>query len=488
MTEYGVTSTGFVKKTYDVIKQEVKEDLWDKVNSKLNLLDTSTIGQIVGVFSDKLREMWDVQESVYNAQYPETATGASLDESASYNGVTRLAATKGTVTLDGMYLDDGTTVPAGSIVGVGPTGSQWVTLAAVTNSTGVPATFSVSAEARETGVLQGYAGEIDTIITAVSGWSAAPAITNTTNGTWNLDGTSLTLKVDRGGTQTVNFAGGNPWAAADVATEIKNNTTGIDAYAVNLKVRVATETEGDGGSIQITGGTANSLLSFDTGELKGFNTEDADVGTDVEEDPAFRARREQLLRIAGSGTLEAVRSAVLDVSGVLQAFVLENETGVTDSDGVPPHSFEVIAQQAAWTAAEEEAVAQAIWDNKPLGIDAYGSTDVTITDSQGFDNTVSFSKSSEIPIHLEYTLDTDDNYPSNGDDLVKAAVAAYGNSLTIGEDVIALQFKSVPLDIAGVNDVTSFKVDIVDPPTGTTNISIPTRSQATFDTSDIDIT
>lgn len=487
MVEYGVTSTGFSKKTYAIIKGEIQDALRDEVNSKLNLLDTSVLGQIVGVFTDKLREMWDVQEAVYSSQYPDSASDASLDNVSSITGAIRLAATKGEVTLDRLYVDTGVTIPVGSIVGSGTTGSRWVTTAAVTNSGSYKATVSTTAEAAETGPLAGVSGEIDTIITPISGWSGAAALTNTVDATYSLDGTSLTLKVDRGATQTVTFAGGDPWSASDVATEIKADTTGVDAYAVGTKVRVASETEGTGSSIEITGGTANAVLIFSTTEIKGFNSADASPGTDVELDPAFRLRREQLLRIAGTATVEAIRSAILELSGVLQAFVIENTGNVVDANGLPPKSFEAIVQQAAWTAAEEQEVADTIWDNKPAGILAYGSESNTVTDSMSFDHVIGWSKPTEVPIYMDLTLDTNDDYPSDGDDLVKAALVAYGNTLEIGEDVVALQFKSVPLEVAGVVDVTAFEIDIVSPPTGTTNITIAVRSLATFDTSDIRI-
>lgn len=487
MTTYGVTSTGFVKKNLATIKSEIQDDLRDEVNPKLNLLDTSVVGQIVGVFADKLREMWDVQEAVYNASYPDSASAAALDDVSSITGAVRLAATKGEVTLDRLYLDNGVTVPIGSIVRVGAAGTRVVTTAAITNSTGYAATVSTTAEAEDTGPLTGPAGEIDTIVTPVVGWNAKAALTNTVAETYALDGTSLTLKVDRGAVQTVTFAGGDPWSAADVATEIIADTDDVDAYAVGTYVRVTSETDGEGSSIEITGGTANAVLTFSTTEIKGFNSEDMAVGTDVELDPAFRARREQLLRIAGSATVEAIRSAILELTGILQAFVIENTGNVTDANGLPAKSFEVIAQQAAWTVAEEQEVADTIWDNKPAGILAYGSESNTVEDSMGFNHAIGWSKPTEVPIYMDLTLDTNDDYPSDGDDLVKAALVAYGNTLEIGEDVVALQFKAVPLEVAGVDDVTAFEIDIVSPPTGTTNITIDVRSLATFDTTDIRI-
>lgn len=489
MTTYGVTSTGFVKKTYDVIKEEVQDDLRDEINSKLNLLDTSVLGQIVGIFSDKVREVWDVMEAVYRSAYPDSASAEALDNVGALTGATRIAEAESTVTLDQMFLDNGVTVPVGSIVRIGSNGTRWVTTAEVTNSTGYAATLSTTAEAEDTGALPGYASEIDTIVTPISGWSAAAALTNTVDQNYTLDGTTLEINVDRSVlSQSINFSGGDPWSASDVAAKIDADVAGATSYAVGTKVRIASEREGEGSSIQIIGGTANAVLLFSTTEVKGFNTEDAALGNDVELDPAFRLRREQLLRVAGTATVEAIRSAILEISGILQCLVIENTGNVIDTNGLPAKSFEAIVQRSGWTAAQEQEVAEAIWDNKPAGIEPYGSESDTVEDSMGFDHEIGWSKPTDVPIYMELTLTTNDDYPSDGDDQVKEALVAYGATLQINEDVIALQFKSVPLDVAGVEDVTVFKIDTVTPPVASINISIGVRSIATFATTRITIT
>jgi uncharacterized phage protein gp47/JayE len=486
MTDYGVTPQGFSKKNLSVITEEINTSLKDNVNSKLNLLATSVLGQIIGIFGDKLRELWDVDEAVYRSMYPDSASNASLDEVASITGAVRLAQTKSEVTLDRLYLDSGTTLSVGQIVGVGTNGNRFVTIEAVSNATGYPGTFSAAAQAQEFGEKAGPAGNIDTIDTPVSGWNAKAALTNTVNETYSLDGLSLAIAIDKEvGTQLVAFSGGNPWTATSASAQIANTITGGTAYAVGTKIRVASDTDGEGSAVEIRGGTANAVLQFPTGVISGFNSEDASLGRDVELDPAFRTRREQLLRITGAASVEALRSAVRDLTGILQAIVIENVTNLTDANGLPPHSFEAIAQQAVWTAAEEQAVGDTLWLNKAAGIKAYGTETTVVTDSMGFDHDIGWSKPTEIPIYMALTMTTDDDYPSDGDVQVAQALADYGNALLTGEDVIALQFKAVPLTIAGVVDVTTFRIDTISPATGTTNITIGVREQATFATTNI---
>lgn len=484
MVDYGVTPTGFVKKPLAVIRAEIHAELLDTISSDLNLLDTAVFGQIEGIMSDKLRELWDVCEAVYRAFYPDSASDESLDQVSSITGPIRLESTKSTVTLDRIWLDDGVTVTVGSIVSVGSTGPRFVVLVAVTNSTGAVATFSTTAESEDYGPIQGYTETIDTIQTPISGWSAAAAVSGSLAETFALDGTTLNLEVDEAGVaQAVVFAAGNPWSAADAATEIKNSITGIDAYDDGLgRVRVASDTEGQGSAIAILGGTSATVLGLAVGKIKGINSQDADPGRNLETDPDFRLRREAALRSTGSATVEAIFAALILVDDVEGVLVIENIEDFPVG-GLPAKSFEAIVHEGA-----DADIAQTIWDEKPAGIKSYGSTTVVVEDSMGFNHNIRFSRPTDVRLYINYVLDINtDLYPTDGDDQVKAAAVAFAANLGIGNDVIALQFKSVALDIAGVIDVTDFDIDIVTPPTGIVNIPITSRQLATLDTGDISV-
>jgi len=485
---YGVVSTGFSKKTLSVIKEEIKDDQLDLISAKLNLLDTSVFGQINGIFADKLREAWDVAEAVYRAAYPDSASGAALEEVASITRAERLEATKSTVTLDRLLIDDGVTIPSGSIVSIGSTGARFVTTAAVSNSTGDYDVVSVAAESEDTGPIAGYAGTIDTIQTPISGWEGKAVIQGTVAETWSLDGLDLDVEVDGGATQNVTFAAGNPWSASDVKTRIEAATTGVTCRTpANGTIIIHSDTVGDGSSIQTPSGTARTVLGLPSTLSEGFNSADATAGRNIETDPDFRIRREELLRVTGSATLEAIRAGIRELDDVVQATGFENKTMIADSLGLPPKSFEMVVSLVA--GGDQQAVAEAIWDKKPAGMSSYGSTSKTVVDSMGFSHTVKYSIPTNVPIYISLIASVDAaTFPVNGIDLIKAALATYGGTLLSGEDVIALAFKSVPLDIEGVLDVPTFTIDIVTPPVGTSNIAISYREQATFDTANMTVT
>jgi hypothetical protein len=138
------------------------------------------------------------------------------------------------------------------------------------------------------------------------------------------------------------------------------------------------------------------------------------------------------LQIAGAGTVEAIRSRLLALEGVTAVIVLENTGDVTE-DSLPPHSFEAYVQ-----GGDTATIAQTIWDAKPAGIATYGNTEYTITDSQGLTHEIYFSRPDEVPVYIIANITPDDTYPANGDALVTAALVAYGNTLTIGQELIVI--------------------------------------------------
>jgi len=489
MTVYGVTATGFVKKDLETIISEIQDDQLDLVDPNLNFTVPSRIGQLDGIIGDQLSQAWEAIEATYKARYRASASDASLEEVGSITGVPRLDARKSTVTLNQISLSTGTTLPVDSVVSCGPNGSRWVTTSAATNSTGVDATFSVFAESEEYGAVVGLSGTIDTIQTPISGWSAAAAVTGTHEGSFvgTLDDLILSIAVDGAAAQAVTlpfiYEQALTYTPAGAASLINGLFTGLNAYAVGTKVRIASLTEGYGSSLLISG-TANAVLGFPTTLIKGFNSADAEEGVAVEEDPDYRIRQWALNRAHGKGTLEAIRAAVLDVVGITQAFAFENTSDHTDVNGLAAHSFEIVCD-GAWDdeGVLSQAVLEAIYGAAPAGIQSQGTTEGTVTDSQGDDHIVRYSEPEITELYIEYVLTTDpDLFPVDGDDQVKAALVALADSLQIGDDVIILRFKSTCLTIAGVLDVPTFEIN-----SDTVNIVIGYRGLATLDAGHINI-
>lgn len=380
---YGLTSDGFVKKRQTDIKSEIEADLKTAFGDNISLIPQSVFGQIVGIFSEREAELWDMSENVYLSQYPSTAQGDQLSNVVMFNGITRQEATSSTATLT-LTGTDGTIISAGASFSTSDTKKAFLTDSDATISGG---TATVTATAEFTGATEAVAGTI---------------------------------------------------------TVIDNPLFGLDSVT---------------------------------------NATDADVGSDEETDAELRERRELSTVALGQNLVDALFGRVSNLDGVTDALVISNGTDAVDANGIPAHQFLTVVRGG--TNAD---IANAVWINTPQGILSFGSITEVITDSQGFQQNVKFSRPTDIDIYFDVTVTTDTNYPVDGDAQIKAAIATYGNdNFSIGDDIIYSQFYTPINSIPGVLTVV-LKVDTVFPAVGTSNITISADEIGNFDTSLITVT
>lgn len=203
------------------------------------------------------------------------------------------------------------------------------------------------------------------------------------------------------------------------------------------------------------------------------NPLDAVKGANLETDESLRRRREEELRAVGGASVAAIRSRVLQVADVTAVRIFENSTDTTDGDGVPPHSFELVA-----LGGEDADIAAAIWDSKAAGIGTYGTTTVSVLDVEGVPHDVSFSRPVEEPMTFSLTVAIGEGFPVDGEDEIKSGIINRGEQLEIGQDVPFTAFYGAVHGVPGVAYVPSMTINA-----GTANIVITSRQIATFDAS-----
>ena len=224
----------------------------------------------------------------------------------------------------------------------------------------------------------------------------------------------------------------------------------------------------DAAAVDVAAETVFDILTGQSGWTLAIAALGADVGRNIETDAEARVRRAQSLHIFGRGTIEALRSRLLQLDGVDSVLVVENATDAVDSDGRPPHSVECIVEGGL-----RADIAQEIWGTKPAGIETTGNVSEIITDSQGLDHTIEFSRSIDDTIYVKITVNSwyaEEEHPSDADAtaLLKTAMTAYGESLTIGKDVIAQRFVGSAFSaVSGIASVTVL-VGTTAPPAATT--------------------
>jgi len=223
-------------------------------------------------------------------------------------------------------------------------------------------------------------------------------------------------------------------------------------------------------------GLASTIGTIDT-PITGWDTvnniSDAIEGSFEETDVELRSRREGSIASASQSIIDAIFAAVSNVDGVTNVTILENDTYAFDVNRTPPKSFHTIV-----VGGVDEDIASAISLKKTIGIRPYGTTDVILQDSQGIDHTVSFSRPTEIDIHIEMTLIKGSNYPVDGDDQIKQAIIDYangnlvvGSEFSLGDDVIYSRLYT-PINSIPDHEVDSLFIGITSSPTGEINIPI----------------
>jgi uncharacterized phage protein gp47/JayE len=258
-----------------------------------------------------------------------------------------------------------------------------------------------------------------------------------------------------------------------------------------VTVPVRAQTAGD---VTYAIGTVTEIVTPIFGLTSITNAAEITGGQDTETDEEFRIRRLLTLQNAGSSNIEGIRNALLAFDYVINAVVVENTLDVPDGDGRPGHSIECYILTDLGAAintfpTQLREVTQAIWDAKPAGIETVGDFSDTITDSQSLTHTVYVSEAVEVPITLSFTVTENTNinegdiFPTDGEDLIKAALVAYVAGLNIGQDVWKNKIESTISSIAGVKGISVFLMNGAD-----ANLTIAVTELATLSAGDITIT
>jgi hypothetical protein len=108
------------------------------------------------------------------------------------------------------------------------------------------------------------------------------------------------------------------------------------------------------------------------------------TGSDGESRAQFEARRGLSVAKNASGFTQAILANVLNVPGVTDAYVYNNNTSGVVNVGTTPTAVAARSIYVAAVGGDQNAVALAIWQRMPPGCDYTGSTTVTVNDTNGY--------------------------------------------------------------------------------------------------------
>ncbi|WP_275279152.1 baseplate J/gp47 family protein [Escherichia coli] len=217
---------------------------------------------------------------------------------------------------------------------------------------------------------------------------------------------------------------------------------------------MATATCSVSGAVAALAGTITEINTPTRGWVSVTNPAAATVGSPAETDAELRIRQGQSVALPSITPFEGVDGAIANVAGVTRHKLYENDTGATDSNGLPPHSISAIVD-----GGDVTEIAQTIRGNKGQGTATYGTTSVTVPDTYGNPHVISFSRSTDVPIFVAITLKVFTGYTSQIGEQIKQAVADYINGLTIGDDVLLSRIYS-PANLGVVSGGSARYYDI----------------------------
>ncbi len=477
----GLSDTGFEIKRLADLKAEdeaLAVQLFQDLvapGDVVNVSPDGAIGRLIGLHIPSLADLWEVAQQVYLAFDPNSATGVALDNLVAYGGLIRGEQTFSTA--QALFTGDvGTLIDAGLTVRGTTTGEDFTVRSSVTlNATsasgvGVQITslggntlYTISYEASTTTNTVSYTSSPSP--TASSILDGLANVVNTSHPTLNATVVNNILYVNR-----------------NSVFDVVNFTTSSNLGIVKAS-KVGSLTAVVAGPITGEANTITSIQTPKTGWDSVTNPTAVVPGQDVETDEELRERFRVSKYIRATNILEALYSDLISLDTVTEVQIYENDTDVTDSNGVPAHSFLPII-----LGGDPIDIAQSIWENKPLGIRSYGNTTQTIFDSQGFPHEIGFERPNPVDIHIRMDLTIDPNYPQNGDDLIKSNLASYFSSnFGIGDDVVYSRLYTP------INSVPGHQVNILEVSTdGTvwtmTNIVVAFNAIATLESTNILIT
>ena len=187
------------------------------------------------------------------------------------------------------------------------------------------------------------------------------------------------------------------------------------------------------GPIACAPGSLNQIYRTITGWDSITNPTAGVVGNDEETPAAFETRRAASVALNAVGLLAAVRASVLNVPGVIDAYVTENNTAsavTVQGVSIAAHSLYV-----AVSGGDLDAVAQAIFRKKGGGCGYTGATMRTVYDTNALytppypSYAVSYTVATPTPIYFAVQLATSATVPSDAMTQISNAIYNRFNGL-----------------------------------------------------------
>lgn len=224
---------------------------------------------------------------------------------------------------------------------------------------------------------------------------------------------------------------GTPGTVVAVGSLIKSRTTGT-SWTIDQTVTLTAGTATVGATCAVVGptqadaGTLTQIATTVGGWTGVTNPSPATPGTDAQDDASLRIERNTAVGRPGNNQVDSTLGELYAVDGVRRVKAYENDTGVTDSNGLPPHTMAYIVD-----GGTDADVAMAIYIKKNPGVALYQAgtpVSVTVTSPKYPTNrkVIRFSRPIAVDMVIAVTVKDDGSLPSTVADEIKDAIVQFG--------------------------------------------------------------
>ena len=194
-----------------------------------------------------------------------------------------------------------------------------------------------------------------------------------------------------------------------------------------IKVSAQCETLG---AIEAPINTITKINTPQKGWLSVTNKVIAVIGAPIETDEQLRQRQSISVAFPSQNMLDSTIAGIANITGVTRYKVYDNDTNMTDENGIPGHSIAAVVEGGL-----DYDIAEQIYLRKGPGGGTYGDVRVNYVNLDGLSNYVYFYRPIYVPININVSIKPNYNYTTVNTKTIRTKLTEYIANLDIGYDV-----------------------------------------------------
>lgn len=222
-------------------------------------------------------------------------------------------------------------------------------------------------------------------------------------------------------------------------SQIINVYQGVEATSTNL------------GAISADAGTLTAIQSPVNGWISVVNPFDASIGSEIQTDEELRDYYKAAKNFGGSSTLNALKASLYRISGVKYVSINENTSNISGT--MPSHSFSAVV-----LGGKRDDIAQTILENKPVGINSFGTSEGNAVDINGNNYTMYFSRPEFVPITIRISLTQQAGFENSNYDQIRQNIINYLNTMQYGGGVVSISRLYTPINAVPNHYINSLEI------------------------------